>query len=152
MDQVSGGWLNDCLGIILGMGLLILSLWKQFQTTNKWLTRKRRKNYSNLTQQTDVQENSSYYTKWSPYCSKLHLSKRSGSWVVSINKMWIFNFNRAPLSRFCFFRKPVLEKGVLTVKICQYTKFHVPMLRGAIFSFTSEVWASAILDLLKLRD
>jgi hypothetical protein len=38
------------------------------------------------------------------------------------------------------------------LKIYHYTKFHGPTLTGASFASTSEVWTSAILEWLKVRD
>jgi hypothetical protein len=46
----------------------------------------------------------------------------------------------------------VLLKVVNPLKIYQYTKFYGPMLTGASFASTWEVWTSAILEWLKVRD
>jgi hypothetical protein len=46
----------------------------------------------------------------------------------------------------------VLLKVVQPLKIYQKTKFHGPMLTGASFASTSEVWPSAIFEQLKVRD
>jgi hypothetical protein len=76
------------------------------------------------------------------YYTKVHLSKSNGSWVVSTKQTMNFNIETAAM--FVFF--------VFPLKIYQYTKLHGPTLTGASFASTSEVWTSAILEYLKLRD
>jgi hypothetical protein len=85
------------------------------------------------------------------YYTKLHLSKCNGSWVVSTKQT--MNFNILTAAMFVFFlTKMVSLKVVHPLNIYQYTKFHVPALNGASFTSISEVWTSAILEWLKVRD
>jgi hypothetical protein len=85
------------------------------------------------------------------YYTKVHLSKCNGSWVVS--KKQNMNFNIQTAAMFVFFlTKMILLKVVHPLKVYQYTKYHGPMLTGASFASTSEVWTSAILECLKARD
>jgi hypothetical protein len=63
------------------------------------------------------------------------------------NKIWILTFKQLPCSYFLFLTKMGSLKVVHRLKICQYTKFH-----GASFASTSQVWTSAILEWLKIRD
>jgi hypothetical protein len=82
------------------------------------------------------------------YCTKVHLAKCNGSWVVSTKQNMNFN-----ILMFVFF---VFDKNGL-IKSCssfedQYTKFHGLMLTGASFVSTSEVWMSAILECLNVQD
>jgi hypothetical protein len=87
------------------------------------------------------------------YYTKLHLSKCNGSWVVATKQNTNFNIQTAAIFVFfLFLTKMVSLKVVHPLKIYQYTKFHVPMLTGASFASTSEVWTSAILEWLKVRD
>jgi hypothetical protein len=67
------------------------------------------------------------------------------------NKLLILTFKRPPCLYF-FLTKMVLLKVVHPLKIYQYIKFHGPTLTGASFASTSEVWTSAILESLKVRD
>jgi hypothetical protein len=63
------------------------------------------------------------------------------------------NFNIQTAAMFVFFlTKMVLLKVVHPLNIYQYTKFYGPMLTDASFASTSEVWTSAILEWLKVRD
>jgi hypothetical protein len=84
------------------------------------------------------------------YYTKVHLSKCNGSWVVSTKQ--IMNFNIQLAAMFVYFTKMVSLKVGHPLKIYQYTTFHVPTLTGAYFASISEVWTSAILELLKVRD
>jgi hypothetical protein len=86
------------------------------------------------------------------YYTKVHLSKRNGSWVVSTKQTMNFNIQLAFMFVFFVFDKMALLKVVNPLKIYQYTKFHGPTLTGASFASTSEVWTSAILELLNVRD
>jgi hypothetical protein len=63
-----------------------------------------------------------------------------------------FNIQTAAMFLFLFLTKMVLLKVVHTLQMYQYTKFHGRMLTGASFASTSEVWTSAILEYLKVRD
>jgi hypothetical protein len=63
-----------------------------------------------------------------------------------------FNIQTAAMFVFLFLTKMVLLKVVHPLKIYQYTKFRGPTLTGANFASTSEVWTSAILECLKVRD
>jgi hypothetical protein len=85
------------------------------------------------------------------YYTKVYLSKCNGSWGVSMKQTMNF-FQLAAMFVFLFLTKIVLLKVVHPLKIYQYTKFHVPTLSGASFASTSEVWTSAILEWLKIRD
>jgi hypothetical protein len=86
------------------------------------------------------------------YHTKVHLSKCNGSWVVSTKQTMNFNIQTAAMFVFFVFDKNYLIKSCSSLKIYQYTKCHGPMLTGASFASTSEVWTSAILEWLKLRD
>jgi hypothetical protein len=86
------------------------------------------------------------------YNTKVHLSKCNGSWVVSTKQIMNFNIQTAAMFVFLFLTKMVLIKVVHPLKIYQYTKFHGPTLTGVSFASTSEVWTSAILESLKIRD
>jgi hypothetical protein len=86
------------------------------------------------------------------YYTKVNLSKCNGSWVVSTKQTMNFNIQTAAISCILFLTKMVLLKVVHPLKIHQYTKFHGPTLTGASFASTSEVWTSAILEWLKIRD
>jgi hypothetical protein len=88
----------------------------------------------------------------SSYYTEVHLSKCNGSWVVSTEQTMNFNIQTAIMIYFLFLKKMVLLKVVHPLKIYQYTKFHCPMLTGASFASTSDVWTSAILEWLKVRD
>jgi hypothetical protein len=85
------------------------------------------------------------------YYAKVHLSKCNGSWVVSTKETMNFNIQTAAMFVF-FFTKMVLLKVVHRLEIYQYTSFHGPTLAGASFASISEVWTSAILEWLKVRD
>jgi hypothetical protein len=80
------------------------------------------------------------------YYTKVHLSKCTGSWVVSTKPTMNFNIQTAAMFVFfLFLTKMVSLKVVHPVKIYQYTIFHGPTLTGASFASASEVWTSAIL-------
>jgi hypothetical protein len=83
------------------------------------------------------------------YYTKVHLSKCNGSWVVSTKQT--MNFNIRHIRIFCFWQNDVI-KVVYPLKFYHYTKFHGPTLNGVSFASTSEVWTSAILEWLKVRD
>jgi hypothetical protein len=82
-------------------------------------------------------------------CTKLHLFKCNGSWVTSIKQNTDFNLQQPAM--FVFFC-PTKVVFVHPVNTYQNTKFDGHMLTGASFVSTSEVWKSAILEWLKLRD
>jgi hypothetical protein len=85
--------------------------------------------------------------------SEVHLSKCNGSWVVSTKQTMNFNIQTAACSYVLFLTKMVELKVVNPLKINQYyTKCHGPTLTGVSFASTSEVWTSAILEWLKVRD
>jgi hypothetical protein len=86
------------------------------------------------------------------YHTKVHLSKCNGSWVVSTKQTMNFNIQTAVMFAFFVLTKMVLLKFVHPLTIYQYTKFHGPTLTGASFASTSEVWTSAILEWLKVRN
>jgi hypothetical protein len=86
------------------------------------------------------------------YYTKLHLSKCEGSWVVSTKQTMNFNIQLAAIFVFMFLTKIISLKVVHHLKIYQYIKFHGLSLTGASFASTSEVWTSAILEWLKVRD
>jgi hypothetical protein len=71
-----------------------------------------------------------------------------------LHKKKTMNFNIQTAAMFVFFvlTKMVLLKVVHPLKIYQYTKFHGSTLTGASFASTSDVWMSAILEWLKVRD
>jgi hypothetical protein len=74
------------------------------------------------------------------YYTKIHMSKCNGPWVVSTEKNMNFHIQTAAMFVFfLFLTKMVLLKVVHPLKIYQHTKF-------------SEIWTSAILEWLKLRD
>jgi hypothetical protein len=83
------------------------------------------------------------------YYTKVHLSKCNGSWAVSTKQTTNFNIQLAVILYFLFLTKMVSLKVVHPLKI---TKFHVPTLTDASFASISEVWTSAILEWLKVRD
>jgi hypothetical protein len=82
--------------------------------------------------------------------TKVQLSKCNGSWVVSTKQTMNFNIQTAAM--FVFFTEMILLKVVHPLKIYQYTQCHGPTLNGASFASISEVWTSAILEWLKVRD
>jgi hypothetical protein len=87
------------------------------------------------------------------YCTKTHLSSCNGSWVVSTKQTMNFNIQTAAMFVFfLFFTKMVLLQVVHPLKIYQYTKFHGPTLTGARFASTSEIWTSAFLERLEVRN
>jgi hypothetical protein len=86
------------------------------------------------------------------YYSKVYLSKCNGSWGVSTKQTMNFNIQTAAMFVFLVFDKNGLLKVVHPLNIDQYTKFHGPTLTGASFASTTEVWTSAILEWLKVRD
>jgi hypothetical protein len=87
------------------------------------------------------------------YRTKVHLSKCNGSWVISRKQTMNFNIQTAGMFVFfLFLTRMVSLKVVHPLKIYQYTKFHGPTLTGASFASTPEVWTSAILEWLKIRD
>jgi hypothetical protein len=69
-----------------------------------------------------------------------------------LHKTKNFNIQLAAMFVFFVFDKMVSLKVVHPLKIYQYTKCHDPTLTGASFASTSEVWMSAILEWLKVRD
>jgi hypothetical protein len=81
-------------------------------------------------------------------------AKYNGSWVVSTKQTVNFNIEAAAMFVFffLFLTKMVSLKVVRRLKIYQYTTFHGPTLNGANFASISEVWTSAILERLKVRD
>jgi hypothetical protein len=85
------------------------------------------------------------------YFSKGHLLSATVHELSPQNKLWIFAFNW-PCSYFLFWTKMVSLKVGHPLKFYQCTKFHVPTLTGASFASISEVWTSAILEWLKVRD
>jgi hypothetical protein len=86
------------------------------------------------------------------YFSEVQLSKCNGSWVVSTKQTMNFKIQTAAMFVFFVFDKNGLLKVIHCLKIYQYTKLHGPTLTGASFASTSEVWTSAILEWLKIRD
>jgi hypothetical protein len=86
------------------------------------------------------------------YYTKVHLCKCNGSWVVSTKQIMNFNIQTAAMFVFSLFDKNSCLKVVHRLNIYQYTKFHGPTLTGASFASTSQVWTSAILEWLKVRD
>jgi hypothetical protein len=87
------------------------------------------------------------------FFSKVHLAKCNGSWVFSIKHTMNFKHSNGRHVRiFCFLTKMASLKVVHPLKIYQFSKFHGPMLTGASSASTSEVWTSAILEWLKVRD
>jgi hypothetical protein len=86
------------------------------------------------------------------YCTKVHLYKCNGSWVVSTKHTTNFNIQTAAMFVFfCFWQNMVLLKVVHPLNIYQYEKFHGPTLTGASFASTLGVRTSAILEWLKVR-
>jgi hypothetical protein len=88
------------------------------------------------------------------YYTKVHLSECNGSWVVSTKQTMNFIIQTAAMFVLFVFDKNGLIKSwvVHPFKIYQYTKFHGPTLTVASFASTSDVWTSAILEWLKVRD
>jgi hypothetical protein len=86
------------------------------------------------------------------YHTEVHLSKCNGSWAVSTKQTMNFNIQTAAMFVFFVLTNIILLKVVHCLKIYQYAKFHGPTLAGASFASTSEVWTSAILERLKVRD
>jgi hypothetical protein len=86
------------------------------------------------------------------YYTKVHLLSAKVHELSPQNKLWILTFNLPPCSYFLFLTKMVSLKVVHPLKVYQYTKYHVPTLTGASFTSISDVWTSAILEWLKVRD
>jgi hypothetical protein len=85
-------------------------------------------------------------------CNKLHLSKCNGSWIFSVKRIINFKFQHPSMFVCLVSRKNDLIEVVYPFKIYQHAKFHGPTFTDASFASTSEVWTSAILEWLKLRD
>jgi hypothetical protein len=83
---------------------------------------------------------------------KLQLSKCNVSWAFSIKQTITFKFPLIATFYLLFLTNTVPLKVVSPLKIYQHTKFHGPELTGSGFASNSEVWKSAILGRLKLRD
>jgi hypothetical protein len=97
---------------------------------------------------------------WNKTCSYVHdlsvyrtsFVEVQASWVLSTEQNVNFKFQPPAIFVLLFSREVGLLKVVYPLKIYQHTKLHGPTLNGASFASTSEVWKSAILEWLKLRD
>jgi hypothetical protein len=86
------------------------------------------------------------------YCTKLHFSKDSGSWAVSIKRNRNFKFQQ-PLTFVLFiFLGSGLIETFNPLKIYHHTKTDSHTLTDTTFTSTSEIRTFAILEWLKLRD
>jgi hypothetical protein len=86
------------------------------------------------------------------YYTKIHLSKCSGSWIVSTKQTINFNIQTPAMFVFFVFNKNGFIRSCSSFEDLSEKKIHGPTLTGASFSSTSEVWTSAILEWLKVRD
>jgi hypothetical protein len=79
--------------------------------------------------------------------TKFHLSKCSGSWVVSIKQNMNVNFRPSFISLVFVSNKiGIIRSCSYLQRICHNKKFHSITLTGEHLAFTSEVWTFAILD------
>jgi hypothetical protein len=85
------------------------------------------------------------------YYTKVHLSKYNGSWVVSTKQTMNFNIQTAAMFVFLFDKNGLIWSCLSFEDISVYkiSWSHVVWWK---FTSTSEVWTSAILEWLKVRD